>query len=263
MAEKVWIRDYAEKHGCKVEWDPVEKVVVLDGTHYIVPDEISGGKAYANKALVDAVLKALDYEPLKEPPETSKETEEQRQREEYEREMEELTSRSIPSWDDIKDWLRQHTYGPTYDWIIDHIWNPAVGWVHDTYNSIRSIIPSTHEIYEGVKSFLNKVKVAVSEKFLQAINIVSDWYGYTVSWVKFNLDKLDYLISDEIFTAVISLRFYLKKFIWLVDDAFDQIFNIISHTADVVADYIVRTFYEWIDSVGSLLEDYIVEHWDD
>jgi len=242
MGEKVWIRDYAEKHGCEVDWDPESKTVVLDGTYHIYPGEISDGKAYIDKRVVDAALSYLGYEPSEEPPETSKETREQRSREEYEREIEEQASRSIPGWSDIKDYLRGHFYEPLRDWVVDHIWNPTVGWAQDTYNAIRSIIPSAHEIYEGVSSFLNKVKVAISEKFLQAINIISDWYGYTVSWVKFNL---------------------LKKFIWLVDDAFDQIFAIVAHTADVIANYIVRTFHEWIDSVGSLLEDYIVEHWDD
>jgi len=263
MGEKVWIRDYAEKHGCKVEWNEELGTVVLDGKYNIWPDEVSGGKAYIDKRVVDAALSYLGYEPSDEPPETSKETKEQREREEYRREIEGRVSRSIPSWSDAKEYLRRELYEPFRNWVIDHIWNPTIGWVQETYNSVRSIIPSAHEIYEGVTSFLNKVKVAISEKFLQAINIISDWYGYTVSWVKFNLDKLDYLVSDEILTAILSLRFYLKKFIWLVDDAFDQIFAIVAHTADVIASYIIRTFYEWIDSVGSLLEDYIVKHWDD
>jgi len=263
MGDLIWIRDYAEKHGCKVDWDPETKSVVLDDKFRLLPSEISEGKAYTHKKIIDAALRYLGYEPSDEPPETSKETREQREREEYRQEIEGRVSRSIPSWSDAKEYLRRELYEPFRSWVIEHIWNPTIGWVQDTYNSIRGIIPSAHEIYEGVSSFLNKIKVAISEKFLQAINIVSDWYGYTISWVKFNLDKLDYLVSDEIFTAILSLRFYLKKFIWLVDDAFDQIFAIVAHTADVIASNIIRTFYEWVDSVGSLLEDYIVEHWDD
>jgi len=263
MGDLVWIRDYAEKHGCKVDWDPETNSVVLDGSFYLWPSEISDGKAYIHKKSIDTALSILGYDVLEETPETSKETDEQRSREEYKQEMEQLASRSIPSWSDAKEYLRRELYEPFRNWVIDHIWNPTIGWVQETYNSVRSIIPSAHEIYEGVTSFLNKVKVAISEKFLQTINIISDWYGYAVSWVKFNLDRLEYLISDEILTAILSLRFYLKKFIWLVDDAFEQIFAIVAHTADVVADYIVRTFYEWIDNVGSLLEDYIVEHWED
>jgi len=263
MGEKVWIRDYAEKHGCKVDWDPDLGTVVLDGKYNIWPSYVSEGKAYIDKRVVDAALSYLGYEPSKEPPETSKETREQREREQRNREIEERASRSIPSWDEIKNWLREHTYGPGYDWIIEHIWNPTVGWVQDTYNSIRGIIPSAHEIYEGVTSFLRKVKQAIIDKSLQVISTISDWYGYTVSWIKFNLSRLEYIVSDEIFTAIFHLRFYLKKFIWLAEDAFEQIFNIVTHTADIVASYILITFYEWIDSVGSLLEDYIVEHWDD
>jgi len=263
MAEKVWIRDYAEKHGCEVDWNPDLGTVVLDGKYNIWPSEVSEGKAYIDKRVVDAALRYLGYEPSEEAPPTSGETREQREREEYRQERERSISRSIPSWDDAKEYLRRELYEPFRSWVIDHIWNPTIGWVQDTYNSIRSIIPSAHEIYEGVKLFLNKVKAAIGEKALQTINIISEWYGYAVSWVKFNLDKLDYLVSDEIITAIFHLRFYLKKFIWLVEDAFEQIFHIVTQTADVVASYIVRTFYEWIDYVGSLLEDYIVDHWDE
>jgi len=285
MAEKVWIRDYAEKHGCKVDWDPVHKTVILDNRLHITPSEISGGKAYVSKRVAEYALSYLGYEPAKEAPPTSGETREQREREKREAEVVNLASRGLPSWTDAKKWLREHlphlpeiktptwdevkswiiehSYKPLHDWVIEHVWNPTVNWVQNTYNAIRNIIPSTHEIYEGVTSFLNKVKVAISNKFLQAINLISDWYGYAVSWVKFNMDKLMFLVSDEIFTAVLSLRFYFKKFMWLVDDAFEQILTIVTRTADVVANYVVETFHKWIDGVGSLLEDYIVEHWDD
>jgi len=263
MAEKVWVRDYAEKLGCKVDWNEELGTVVLDGTYNIWPDEISEGKAYIDKRIVDAALHYLGYDVPDEAPETSKETKEQRDREEYERRMEETISRGIPSWTDAKEYLRSKLYEPSRDWIIEHIWKPVTGWIRDAYNSIRSIIPNIHQIFEGISSFLNKVRQAIVDKFLQAIKTVSEWYGYTVNWIKFNLDRLEYLVSDEILTAIFHLRFYLKKFIWLVDDAFDRVFAIVEHTADVVADYIVRTFHRWVDSVGSLLEDYIVEHWDD
>ncbi len=263
MPELVWIRDYAEKVGCKVTWDAEHGWVYLDDRFLIIPNKVSEGKAYAYKDVVDFGLRHLGYDVPEEIPSTSRATEEIREKEEYEQRMEQLASRSIPSWTDIKNYLRGHFYEPLRDWVVDHIWRPVVDWVQGTYNSIRSIIPNMHELYKNIASFLAKVRQAIVDKFLQAIDTVSEWYGYTVNWIKFNLDRLEYLVSDEILTAIFHLRFYLKKFIWLVDDAFDRVFAIVEHTADVVADYIVRTFYKWVDSVGSLLEDYIVEHWDD
>jgi len=39
MAGKVWIRDYAEKVGASVEWNPVTRMVLIDGSYNIIPDE--------------------------------------------------------------------------------------------------------------------------------------------------------------------------------------------------------------------------------
>jgi len=68
-----------------------------------------------------------------------------------------------------------------------------------------------YEIYEGIISFLGKVKQAIIDKSLQVISIISEWYGYTVNWIKFNFARLQYLVSDEILTAIFHLRFYFKN----------------------------------------------------
>ena len=74
MGEKVWIRDYAEKHGCKVDWDPDLGTVVLDGKYNIWPSEVSEGKRGKQYALEiismfdpeDRVSKSIDYDLLRE-----------------------------------------------------------------------------------------------------------------------------------------------------------------------------------------------------
>jgi len=43
MAGKVWIRDYAEKVGASVEWNPVTRMVLIDGSYNIIPDEMTKG----------------------------------------------------------------------------------------------------------------------------------------------------------------------------------------------------------------------------
>ena len=270
MAEKVWVRDYAEKYGCKVDWNPELKTVVLDGSYNLWPDEVRNGKAYIDKRVIDAALRYLGYDISEEAPPTSKPSEEmeeeEREAEDEEREISDrfyTASRGLLKWGWVKAYIDKTTLKKVYDWAIDHIWKPTVDWGHDTYNSLRGLIPSFHQLYEGAVSFLSKVKQGIVDKFLHAIDVVNEWYGYTVNWVKFNLAKLEYLVSDEIFMAIFNLRFYLQKFIWLVEDAFEQIFYIVTQTADAVAEYIVRTFHSWVDSVGSMLEDYIVEHWED
>jgi len=263
MSDLVWIRDYAEKHGCKVDWDPETNSVVLDGKFKLWPSEIKDGKAYTHKKVIDAALKYLGYEVSEEVPPTSKPVEEVEDEEREISERVETASRGLLTWGWVKAYIDKTVLKKVYDWAVDHIWRPVTGWVQNTYNSVRSLIPNMHELYRDTASFLGKVKQGIVDKFQQAIKTVSEWYGYTVNWVKFNLERLEYLVSDEVLTAILNLRFYLKRFIWLVEEAFERIVTIVDHTADVVAEYIVRTFHNWVDSVGSLLEDYIVKHWDD
>jgi len=72
MVEYVWIRDYAEKAGATVTWDPVHRRVLIDGTHGIHVDYIEDGKAYIDKRVIDIFLRNLGHEPPSETPTTSK-----------------------------------------------------------------------------------------------------------------------------------------------------------------------------------------------
>lgn len=263
MAEKVWIRDYAEKAGASVDWDQEAGMVVIDGTYRLWPDEVSEGKSYIDKRVIDAALRYLGYTPPDEAPDTSKETDKQKDREDYERYWEDRAGRSIPGWDEIKDYIYQHAYKPIRDWVLENIWEPILDWVQPFVHSIRTIISSLGDLWSSFWGFLGKLRCAILDSARAVKEALVDYTSPVVDWVKDKIDYIEWYIKHDVITSVNSLVYYRDRFVWLVATAFEQLVTFIDSPVSVISESIVAGFELWGERVFSLVEGYIIEHWDD
>jgi len=263
MAEKVWIRDYAEKVGAKVEWDAERGWVKIDGKYNLIPDEVRDGKSYIDKRVIDAALRYLGYDTPDEAPSTSKPTREMEEEEERNRYYEESVSRAIPGWSQIKDYIYQHAYKPIRDWVVDHIWQPVVNWVRPFVESIRQLIFSVRDIWASLWEFLEKLKISIWDSANSVKQTIIDWASPAVEWVKGKVDYLEWLIRHEVIVALNYLTNQIHKFVWLFTVAFDRLYTILEAPIHYIADAVVAGFEFWCERIFELVEDYIVKHWDE
>jgi len=263
MSERVWIRDYAEKAGAKVEWDAERKQVVIDGRLYLTPGEIRDGKAYIKKDVIDYALQYLGYAPPDRTPPTSEPTKEMKEEEERDRHYESLTSRAIPGWSEIKDYIYQHAYKPIRDWVVDHVWQPVVNWVQPFVESIKQIIFSVKSVWVSIGEFLEKLKISIRDSANSVRQTIIDWASPAVEWVKGKVDYLEWLIRHEVIIALNYLTNQIHKFVWLFTVAFDRLYTILEAPVHYIADAVVAGFEYWCERIFDLVEDYIVKYWDE
>jgi len=263
MAEKVWIRDYAEKVGADVDWDAETGTVVIDGEYHIYPGEIRDGKSYIDKKVVDAALSYLGYDTPDETPSTSKPTRKMKEEEERERYYETVPSRGLPSWGEIKDYVNTHIFKSVRDWVVDHIWQPVVNWVQPFVESIRQLIFRVRDIWFSLWEFLEKLKFSILESANIAKKSVLEYVSSTVEWFISKKDRLEQIIKDNVLKTVQYIVDEFNKISYIFTVAFDRLFMILEGPVHYVADAVVAGFELWCEKVFALVEDYIVDHWED
>jgi len=263
MGEKVWTRDYLEKAGATVEWDEPSGTIIVDGKFVFAPEEIVDGKSYNDKETLDFILEMTGHEPLDEIPPTSRQSESMDARDEALHQYYQSASRALPGWDRFKDWAYAEIVQPVRDWVNENIWKPVRNWVRGFVISIQPWINFVGNIYNAVYNFLQKVKFAIADASAKVYNSIAGEYHDAVSWVKVHIPKLEWAVSSTNIWLISYLGNIKDKIIWLFDTAYQNIVDIITKTTDVISEHVVAGFSVWSERVFELLEDYIVQHWED
>jgi len=263
MAEKVWSRDYLEKAGATVEWDDETKTVVVDGWFHVPVDEISDGKSYVDKRVLDTALIYTGHDIPSETPRTSRETDKMRRSREEEERWEEQVSRAIPGWTQIKDYIYRHAYKPLRDWVVDHIWKPVKDWIQSFRKSLGTWVDYISVLYIRVSDFLHKVKYKIQDSTTKTYNSIVERYETAVNWLKQKIPILDWTTSNENINLLTYLQDTKTKIIWFFTDIFDDVRDFFTRKTDVISEHIVQGFSNWCERVFDMVEDYIVKHWED
>jgi len=263
MPEYVWIRDYAEKAGATVDWDPVNRRVLIDGTHGIHFDYIEDDKAYIDKRVIDAFLKNLGHDVPEETPSTSKASEEKRKEEERKEYYETLPSRAFPSWGDIRGYISTNVIGPVRDWVVEHVWRPVLNWVRPFYESLCKVVRACGNLWNSTWEFLEKIKYAIKVYANTVKQSVVEWASPVIDWFSEKWGYLEWLVHHEVLIAINYLVNQKNKFVYLFTVAFDRLYAFLEAPVHFVADAIVSGFEFWSEKIFSLVEDYVVMHWED
>jgi len=263
MSEKVWVRDYLEKAGANVEWDNQTKTVIVDGWFSYSPDEIVDGKSYGDKDVLDTILKSTGYDVPDEIPDTSRQSEEMDQRDEALEHYYQSASRALPGWDRIKDWVYAEVIHPIRDWVNDHVWKPVRNWIQGFVISIQAWINFISNIYGAIYNFLQKVKFAIADASAKVYDVIVSEYHETVNWVKTHIPQLAWITSVSITDLLKYLYGINYKIVWLFDTAYQNLVDILTKTTDVISEHVVAGFSGWSERVFELVENYMVEHWED
>jgi len=263
MSEKVWIRDYAEKVGAEVEWDAERGWVKIDGEYNLIPDEVRDGKSYIDKKVIDAALHYLGYDTPDETPSTSKPTREMEEEEKRNKYYESLTSRAIPGWSEIRDYIYQHAYKPIRDWVIEHFWQPILDWVKPFVESIRQLLFSVRDIWASLWEFLEKLKYSIRGYANTVKQTVVEWASPVINWFSEKWGYLEWLVHHEVLESINYLVNQKNKFIYVFTVAFNRLFAILEAPVHFISDAVVSGFEFWSEKIFSLIEDYVVMHWED
>lgn len=262
MAELVWTRDYLEKTGAKVEWNESKGAIVVDGKIEIYPQRVEGGKSYADKGTLDAVLVSLGYTTPTSTPSTSQPSPEIVRREQREQQLEQVASRGLrDTWESIKTY-----FGDKLDavrsWVVQHIWSPLCTWANSLVNSLKTIMTPFSNLYWAVYSWLQKVRYAISYAARWVQQEIIEWYGGIVSWVKEHLEQLKWIISQRILQVIHFLDGAFDRLYYITQYAFNQLRMIVEGPVHWVADCIVAGFEFWAEKIFDLVEDYVCRFWE-
>jgi len=263
MSEKVWIRDYAEKSGASVDWDPVHNRVLIDGTHGIHVDEIRDGKGYIDKRVIDAFLKNLGHEPPDETPSTSSPSQEMEQEEKRREYYTTLPSRGYPTWGEISGYVDTRIIEPLRSWIVEHVWKPVLNWVKPFYESLRTLGSTFANLWNSIWEFTEKIKYAIKDYANTAKQTVVEWASPTIEWFKDKMGYLEWVIHHEVLDSLNYLVNQRNKFIYVFTVAFDRLFAILEAPVHFIADAVVSGFEFWSEKIFGMVEDYVVVHWED
>jgi len=183
--------------------------------------------------------------------------------EEQKKTQEETVSRAIPGWDRAKDYIYQFVLQRIHNWIIDHIWQPVLNWVHPFVESVRRLIFSVQDIFLSIWEFLQKVKVSIIDSVNAAKQSVLDYASTAVDWLNEKIGYLQWLVHESVLDAIYYLHEQKEKFIYIFTVAFDRLYAILEGPVHFISDSVIAGFEFWSDKVFELIENYVVEHWEE
>lgn len=262
MAGEIWVREYAESYGAKVDWDDTTKEVIIDGVR-IKPSFVSEGKAYIPKETIDAVLVAKGR---KSPPGTERAIEE-----EYQREGIEESLRINLSARGIMDFLNRinpvaiaaDAFERAKAWALEHIWKPVTDWWDEATSGFSDILSAVRKIPSGLVTFIGKVGTRIRNVFevltSKIYEVGNAVYERVFEYVS---GTVEYVMGIKARLTVLFEEWW-DKLRWYVSEVFEDIAVFFSDPVASVATLLMKGFSLWWEKVADMIEDYIDAHWED
>lgn len=262
MAELIAVRDYLEKAGASVSWDAATGHVVIDGTYHLIPSKVEKGKSYSHKEILDAALSHLGYTPPSSVPSTAYPSEERRAAEAERARQMELAFRALPTLSGTLELIKERLIDPVYEWIRDRIWGPVTNWVQRTVSSFRDLLETVGRFPAVVWEWGQKIRLQITQSARFVQRELIDYWGGLMDYLKEKWPHLEFLLDSTTVSPIAYVIHNWGKFKYWLDYGFDRLYALTQAPLHTIADWVIQGFDYWCEKVFTLIEDYIVAHWE-